>query len=341
MLHGFFAQSIGISSKSFCTFGWKYVSLFRSSIANECSFAPFFTFGLQNAYKHWISGWFQDRAVVIDPSKGPVEKRLVSFVHYSDDEAMSSDDVVLIRIGNLYLQYNRAKLYNIDADLPNTVTITYSASDEVVSDRLAALSDGELFEYKNFDGSGQALVVQVCSMVQFESASQFDFSIVRLYLDDGVHDWSTCNPEYIPQPQAPPGGVDTTNSSISNNVTNTRNQSSVRGQFFVDMDDGEGDNETTTTVSNNQTSSNEGDPKENIVKGTFVLAVAAMGSFLVTFIGSYCIYANCCPRRRKGPDGNRQHPTTIDSKKTEEDLDPTSSLDEESFWSSDTGLVEI
>jgi hypothetical protein len=259
--------------------------------------------------------------VVIDPWKGPVERRLVSFVHYSDDEAMSSDDVVLIRIGNLYLQYNRAKLYNSDADLPNTVTITYSPSDEDVSDRLAALSDGELFEYPNFDDSGRTLVVHVCSMVQFESAYQFDYAIVRMYVDDGVHDWSTCNPEYIPQPLAPVGSGDANNTSVANNVTNTRNHSLAGGQPIVDIDDEESDNETSTII-NNQTSSTDGDPaKEDIVKGTIVLAIATIGSFLVTFIGSYCIYARYCSRR-KNPDR-------------------TTSLEEDVFWSSDTGLVEI
>lgn len=269
----------------------------------------------------------------------------MSFVHYSDDETMSSDDVVLIRIGNLYLQYNRAKLYNSDADQPNTVTVTHSASDEDVSDRLAALSDGELFEYQNFEDSGQSLVVQICSMVQFESAFQFDYTIVRIYLDDGVHDLSTCNPEYIPQP-LPPVETAMNSSLTSTNVTNPSNQSSssvAGGQPIVDLDDGEADNETTTYISNQTSSENSNPPKEeDIVKGTIILAVATIGSFLVTFIGAYCIFAHYCPKKQRSLDDTLQHPTTMDSKKTEEeDLEPTSSLDDDLFWSSDSGLVEI
>ena len=62
---------------------------------------------------------------------GPVEKRLVSFVHYSDSsDQMLDNDTVLIRIGSLYVQYNRAKSYNIDTDMPNTVTITHAIADD-------------------------------------------------------------------------------------------------------------------------------------------------------------------------------------------------------------------
>jgi hypothetical protein len=323
-------------------------------------FSRFLVSSYQNGYKHWISGWFRDRSLVINDHpwrSPPIEKRLVSFVHYSSD-ALSDDDVVLIRIGNLYLQYNRAKLYNVDTDLPDTVTITYAASEEDASDRLAALSDGERWAYRNWD-DGHSLVVQVCSMEQFESASQFDFAIVRIYMDDGVHDWSTCNSEYIPQSLAPGGGGggddDTTNSSISNNSTSTRNHSSsTGGQPIVDMDDMEADNETTVISSDKNQTSTADPTKEEIVKGTVVLAIATIGAFLVTFIGAYCVFSHHCGRR-KGPDPNFHLPppktatNIIHSKKTASDLlkEPTTSLDddddevEDLFGSNITNRLEI
>ena len=276
--------------------------------------------------------------MVVDPWNGPVEKRLVSFVHYSDADAPASDDVVLIRIGNLYLQYNRAKFYNIDTDVPNTVTIVHVASDEDVSDRLAALSDGELLEYRNYNDSGQTLVVQVCSMVQYESANQWDYSILRIYIDDGVHDWSICNVEYNPSPPMPTGNG-TNHSSIPNisNYTFTRNHSSSSDPF-VDMDDWETDNATTGFVptKQNQTSSSA---NEDLISGTIVLAVGTIGAFLLTFLVAYFLLALAGSKRRRrrtpGREGQSDPPTIVKSSKTEEYLEPTSSLDDDEddvFW---------
>jgi hypothetical protein len=171
----------------------------------------------QNGHKHWISGWFRSRSAIVYPWNGPVERRLVSFVHYSDDDQMYDDDVVLIRVGNLYIQYNRAKRYNIDADMPDTVTITHAVTDEDVSDRLSVLSHGEKFAYETFDEQNHILVIQVCSMV-IADTSQIDYAIVRIYYDDGNPNVSTCNDGYVPQPSASnnDGETSTNNPSVSN-----------------------------------------------------------------------------------------------------------------------------
>jgi hypothetical protein len=142
----------------------------------------------------------------VNPTNDPIEKRLVSFVHYSDvDQDMFADDVVLIRIGNLYVQYNRAKRYNIGAEMPNTVTITHAVSNDAVSDRLAALSSGEKFVYIPFTTSEKqnTLIVQVCSAVQFDT-NPMDYAIIRIYYEDDSNKNSlNCNKEYKPQPAAP------------------------------------------------------------------------------------------------------------------------------------------
>ena len=135
---------------------------------------------------------------------GPVEKRLVSFVHYSDSvDQMLDDDIVLIRIGNLYVQYNRAKSYNINTDMPNKVTITHAIADDDVSERLTALSVGETFEYLYTASTTNAnqnrlLMIQVCSAVLYET-SQMDYAIVRIYFNDdrNFHNLSDCKKEFI------------------------------------------------------------------------------------------------------------------------------------------------
>ena len=114
----------------------------------------------QNGHKHWISGWFDDRAETINPfSMSTVVRRMVSFVHYSHAE-LQDDDVVLLRVGNLYINFNLAEDYNQDTDVPNTVTVTEADSDESLSFRRAALSRGESFIE---DG----VVIAVCDTFYF------------------------------------------------------------------------------------------------------------------------------------------------------------------------------
>ena len=142
------------------------------------------------------------------PTDGPVEHRLVSFVHYSDSsDPMLHTDAVLIRIGNLYLQYNRAKSYNVDADMPNTVTITHAIADDDVSDRLAALSAGEMFQYLyststalNSPNQNRFLIVQVCSALKYNT-SQIDYATIRVYFsdEDNIQVLSDCKKEFISQ----------------------------------------------------------------------------------------------------------------------------------------------
>jgi hypothetical protein len=133
-----------------------------------------------------------------------MHKRLVSFVHYSDHDSMFHDDVVLIRAGsNLFIQYNRAKGYNEDTDMPDTVTITEAESIDAVSNRVAALYAGESYAFNNFDFQNNTLIIEVCSLVQFAAEYTLDYGIVSIYLDDGVQK-SSCNSVYTPQPTATP-----------------------------------------------------------------------------------------------------------------------------------------
>lgn len=131
-----------------------------------------------NGHKHWISGWFGPAAVEVDPQQQQhTYRRLLGFVDYniSYHECLGESDAVIVRAGELYLQYNQAKGYNVDVRYPNTVTITEADRESVVSDALAALEAGEFYAYPNFDKDGNSLIVEVC--VIFE-----ELAVINLYL---------------------------------------------------------------------------------------------------------------------------------------------------------------
>ena len=132
-----------------------------------------------------MSGWFADRAIEIDPStdfaaaeNNVIEQRLVSFVHYSDSNLLLPDDVVLIKVGDWHIQYNRAKLYNVDAEEENAVTVTIASSEAVVSELSATLRAGQM--YWEPESGDNILMVAVCEAVEFGD-TQVDYAVVRFY----------------------------------------------------------------------------------------------------------------------------------------------------------------
>lgn len=118
--------------------------------------------------------------------------RLVGFVDYGN-AAMLEHDVVLIRSGPLFLQYNRAKDYNIDNPVADRVTITEAYSDDSFSYSLAALAQGESYSYPNFDEAGNSLVVEVCTMFK-EPLGVLDFADISIFVNDGKRE-SSCPPD--------------------------------------------------------------------------------------------------------------------------------------------------
>ena len=68
---------------------------------------------------------------------------------------------MLLRIDHIYIQFNCAHEYNIDAEVPNTVTFTWASSDTSPSNRLAALAEGQSYAHE-FEAR-DVWVFQVCS----------------------------------------------------------------------------------------------------------------------------------------------------------------------------------
>ena len=113
-----------------------------------------------------MSGWFEDKALSLKPyllQTGALALPLASFVDARQDDFPESASV-LVRVGDLYLQYNKAKGYNIETfdDQKDRVTVVLAQSEEHVSDLVAALLPTERYEHANFDGNGNSLIIEAC-----------------------------------------------------------------------------------------------------------------------------------------------------------------------------------
>lgn len=154
-----------------------------------------------NAHKHWLSGWFDDRAFDLGEeilTKGALGAPLVSFVDASN-LFLPEGEAVILKLGDLYIQYNLAKSYNVGTykDQEDRVTINYAESDEAVSDLVGALAENDVYIQPNFAGSGIDLIIQVCS-VGADELGDIDYAVLSIHMDDGMHS-SLCQDPNIAQ----------------------------------------------------------------------------------------------------------------------------------------------
>ena len=83
----------------------------------------------------------------MDPVRsGSREIRLVAFTEYSNP-IVPADDIMLLKMGNLYIQYNRAQSYNIETPdaYKDRVTIVEASEYDGKSNMVAALTTGERY----------------------------------------------------------------------------------------------------------------------------------------------------------------------------------------------------
>jgi hypothetical protein len=114
----------------------------------------------QNGHKQWISGWFDDTKLAVDLAKSrrAFAMRLACFV-----DSDFSEDFALLRLDEtLFLQYNCGKDYNVDTEVPNTVTVTRATSPAAVSVRLASLRSGQSHNFPSY--SNENWSIKVCSV---------------------------------------------------------------------------------------------------------------------------------------------------------------------------------
>ena len=205
---------------------------------------------------------------------------------------MLDNDTVLIRTGSLYIQFNRAKSYNIDTDMPNTVTITHAIFDDDVSDRLAALSAGETFEYpytaSTTGSASRNVIIQVCSVTQYETL-QMDFATIRIYFSDeqNVQDLSDCNKTFISTPtefdvfQSPTSSPAAT---MAANGSNLQHDHPIVDRDDVDNQKSNIDGESSS--SNGSMSSHDSDPQ---FEGMLYVIIASTLA-VILFVGIGCYY---------------------------------------------------
>lgn len=172
-----------------------------------------------NGQKHWFSGWFQDRAVQVDPNRVTLLK-MVGFVDYSSPN-FNTNDVVLIKVENVVLQYNIARGYNIDTEKPNRVTVSYARTGTAVSSRLADLGGGDSYVYTYLDNNSvnKTVILEVCSLV----TSYLDYATVSIHppnKESGCLEWNAREP--LPSTLtvvAPPSSAPVTVSQTTNAPT--------------------------------------------------------------------------------------------------------------------------
>jgi len=173
--------------------GWQYgdaTGMMGYSTYEE--FGPRLCF---NAQKNWHLGWYRDRSIdlsssIRDSSWGG---RLVAFVDYN---VTPPTDIVIIRVRNLYVQYNRARDFNAGSrEYRNRVVIVSAPrKDSSFSNLEAALADNiaiSTFAYANFDGTGHDLIFKVCDQVQGPVA---DYVHLSIHLDDGIQSSQCAQP---------------------------------------------------------------------------------------------------------------------------------------------------
>jgi len=112
-----------------------------------------------NAAKLWQLGWYSRQSRTIAPSSPATVIDLKALVN------AGNDDVALVQIGSRhYLSYNFAEGFNSGTELFAYEVALYSRESDKTSKALAGLFENDRFSIADFEGSGQRLVICVCSM---------------------------------------------------------------------------------------------------------------------------------------------------------------------------------
>ncbi len=123
--------------------------------------APYYPLKAFNGANNWQLGWYSDRQITVTPSNGG---RVVTLATFADYGKANKSNPVLIKVGNdTFLQYNRAKAFNQQAqqDIDQTTIVQQQSNGTSL---LGGIGPTLLnLMISNFDGSGQNLMIYVCS----------------------------------------------------------------------------------------------------------------------------------------------------------------------------------
>jgi hypothetical protein len=155
-----------------------------------------------NAQKHWQLGWFSDKALTVSPTISPQSFSLATFLDYNDT---ISSDVVVLNIGNLYLQYNSATGFNVGTGENKNQVVVVQTQSNGDSEKLAGLNlQNPTLTIPNFQNDLD-LLIEVC---QFNS-SRLDIAIVSIALGNCSCSCSTPSPTSLGTTHAPSSGATT------------------------------------------------------------------------------------------------------------------------------------
>lgn len=149
-----------------------------------------------NGANNWQLGWYSDRQVTVLPALGGQAVMLATFVDYNKSQ---KNLPVLIQIGaSTYLQYNRAKSFNSEAQqMVDQVTVVQQLGSATNLIGGIDLKNPQL-GIPNFDGSGRYLVLYICGSGMGNDSNP-DWILVSI-----GYDMNYCSQAASFQPVTPP-----------------------------------------------------------------------------------------------------------------------------------------
>jgi hypothetical protein len=175
-----------------------------------------------NANNHWYLKWFADRRVEVTTESSWTGK-LAAFTDY--DDTVEGEHVVLMKVGNYFLQYNRAEKHNAGTrQEQNKVTIVTRKSngqtDLVASLRADTVTESSFFFAENFTGTGVTMVFEACAMVN----SVPDYIMMNVYFANGTQntlcgEQPSASPSVSPSLSALPSNLPSLTPSVSPSIS--------------------------------------------------------------------------------------------------------------------------
>lgn len=120
-----------------------------------------------NGQKMWAFNWWPNKKKVVNPiADGPWNGRLAAFV-----DVRSTTMPVVLRVGNLYLVYNRAKAHNVEAhekaDMVTIVNAPTSSSNSLMRVGINASTGKDSYSCDaEFEHGRFSVTIEVCKVVK-------------------------------------------------------------------------------------------------------------------------------------------------------------------------------
>jgi len=132
-----------------------------------------------NAANHWALNWYGNAK--LDLSNPPATPRQIKVAAFVDHQRRSANEYVLVKAGNLFMQYNRAKDYNSGTlQYANKLVIVQQTSAAQPTRLLAGLDASSNRVYR-----GSGVVIEVCSVQQRSGVDYMVVSIGKTRTDCG------------------------------------------------------------------------------------------------------------------------------------------------------------